>query len=71
MPPVVVDDKLVHIFPGTNREVTLEEVKNEIRKSLKRFRELESAPDSGPPDSGKTPIDVREFLDNLKSEPPK
>jgi hypothetical protein len=66
MPPVVVDDKLVHIFPGTNREVTLEEVKNEIRNSLERSRKVESAPRSGMP-----PIDVREFLNNLKSEPSK
>ncbi len=32
MPPVEVDGKTVHIFPGENREVTLEEVQMCIRK---------------------------------------
>lgn len=32
MPPVVVDGHKVHVFPGTNREATLEQVQNEIRR---------------------------------------
>lgn len=32
MPPVEVDGRKVHIFPGSDREVTLEQVQNEIRK---------------------------------------
>jgi hypothetical protein len=35
MPPVEVDGKTFHIFPGTDREVTLEQVQNEIRKVIK------------------------------------
>jgi hypothetical protein len=34
MPPVSVDGMTVHIFPGTDREVSLEAVQNEIRKRL-------------------------------------
>lgn len=37
MPPVEVDGRTVHIFPGTDREVTLERVQDEIRKTLKRM----------------------------------
>lgn len=36
LPPVEVDGKTVHIFPGTNREATLEQVQNEIRKVLRQ-----------------------------------
>ncbi len=36
MPEVEVDGAMVAIFPGTDREVTLEQVQNEIRKSLRR-----------------------------------
>ena len=32
--PITVDGRLVHIFPGTNREATLEQVQDELRKSL-------------------------------------
>jgi len=34
LPPVSVDGHKVHIVPGENREVTLEEVQNEIRKAF-------------------------------------
>lgn len=37
MPPVDVDGQEVHIFPGTNRDITLEQVQNEIRKSFVRI----------------------------------
>jgi hypothetical protein len=37
MPPLMVDGKLVHIFPGTDREVTVDQVKNEIRKALSQI----------------------------------
>jgi len=36
MPPVNVDGHEVHIFPGEDREVTLEQVQNEIRKVWKQ-----------------------------------
>lgn len=32
LPPVEVDGRKVNIFPGDDREVTLERVQNEIRK---------------------------------------
>lgn len=32
MPPVEVDGHKVHVFPGTNREATLEQVQNEVRR---------------------------------------
>lgn len=32
LPDIDVDGHKVSIFPGTNREVTLDEVKNELRK---------------------------------------
>lgn len=32
--PVEVDGRKVSIFPGSSREVTLEQVQNEIRKAL-------------------------------------
>lgn len=32
LPPVEVDGRHIHIFPGEDREVSLEAVKNEIRK---------------------------------------
>lgn len=32
MPPVEVDGRKVSIFPGDNREVTLEQVQNELRR---------------------------------------
>jgi len=35
LPPVEVDGKKVNIFPGTDREVTLEQVQAEIRKVIK------------------------------------
>jgi hypothetical protein len=34
MPPVEVDGRRVAIYPGTDREVTLEAVQNEIRKAF-------------------------------------
>ncbi len=34
MPPVTVDGKVFHVFPGTNREATVEEVQAEIRRAL-------------------------------------
>lgn len=34
MPPVEVDGATVHIFPGTDREVTLEQVQAEIRNTI-------------------------------------
>jgi hypothetical protein len=34
LPPIMVDNHLVHVFPGTDREVTLEAVQNEVRKAL-------------------------------------
>jgi hypothetical protein len=37
MPPIEVDGATVSIFPGVDREVTLEQVKDAIRKV---FREL-------------------------------
>ncbi len=37
MPPVIVDGRKVSIFPGSNREVTLEDVQNEIRKVFKQM----------------------------------
>lgn len=37
MPAVPVDGRLVHIFPGENREVTLEAVQNEIRKVFRKM----------------------------------
>lgn len=37
LPPVEVDGHEVHIFPGDNREVTLEQVQNEIRKVWKQI----------------------------------
>ena len=40
MPEVEVDGSMVAIFPGTDREVTLEQVQNEIRKSLLSARVL-------------------------------
>ncbi len=36
MPPVNVDGHEVRIFPGEDREVTLEQVQNEIRKLIMR-----------------------------------
>lgn len=35
MPPVEVDGRKVSIFPGNDREVTLEQVQNEIRKCFR------------------------------------
>lgn len=35
MPPVEVDGRKVNIFPGSNREVTLEQVQNEVRKAMR------------------------------------
>ena len=35
MPPITVDGAVVHIFPGSDREVTLEAVQNEVRKTLR------------------------------------
>ena len=35
LPPVTVDGTTVNIFPGSNREVTLQQVQDEIRKGLK------------------------------------
>lgn len=32
MPPIEVDGATVNIFPGEDREVTLEQVKDELRK---------------------------------------
>lgn len=63
MPPVVVDGKTISIFPGTNREVTLEEVQNEIRKSLKRV--ASGKVKDQPPDSGREPVNVIEWLKKL------
>jgi len=40
LPPVQVDGATVHIFPGTDREVTLEEVQDELRKSFSRLDAL-------------------------------
>ncbi len=37
MPPVEVDGRTCHIFPGSDREVTLETVQNEIRKSFRQI----------------------------------
>lgn len=37
MPPVEVDGKTVSIFPGTDREVTLERIQAELRKCLTRL----------------------------------
>lgn len=34
MPPVEVDGAMFNIFPGTNREVTLEAVQDEVRRAL-------------------------------------
>lgn len=34
MPPIFVDGHRVNIFPGTNREVTLAEVQDEVRKII-------------------------------------
>ena len=34
LPPVDVDGVTVNIFPGADREVTLEQVKNEIQKAF-------------------------------------
>ena len=34
MPPVEVDGIITHIFPGEDREVTLEQVKDSIRRAL-------------------------------------
>lgn len=34
MPPVIVDGRKVNIFPGENREVTLEAVQAEVRKAF-------------------------------------
>lgn len=48
MPPIEVDGKTVHIFPGTDREVTLEAVQNEIRKAFSQVGGL-SDPDDCPP----------------------
>lgn len=54
MPPVEVDGRTVHIFPGTDREVTLEAVQNEIRKSIGRAKEMKDIDGDldYPPDSG-------------------
>ncbi len=37
MPPITVDGAEVRIFPGTDREVTLDAVIAEIRKSFERI----------------------------------
>tara|TARA_R110002110_G_scaffold294324_1_gene508291 strand:- start:578 stop:793 length:216 start_codon:yes stop_codon:yes gene_type:complete len=37
MPPMDVDGRTVNIFPGENREATVEDVCNEIRRSLKQL----------------------------------
>jgi len=34
LPPIHVDGTTVYIFPGTNREVSLGEVRDEIRKAF-------------------------------------
>lgn len=34
MPPIEVDGHTVNIFPGTNREVMLEDVQNELRRAF-------------------------------------
>lgn len=39
LPPVEVDGHLVRIFPGENREATLDQVKGEIRKFLAEIKE--------------------------------
>lgn len=38
MPMIEIDGRQVHVFPGSDREVTLEAVKNEIRKVFRRAR---------------------------------
>jgi len=47
MPPVRVDDAVVHIFPGTNREVLLEDVKSEIRRTLRSIDSNDAATIAG------------------------
>lgn len=47
LPPVEVDGRQVNIFPGTNREVTLEHVQNEIRKAFAHVDD-EDEPDTTP-----------------------
>lgn len=34
LPPLDVDGRRVHIFPGTDREVTVDAVRNEVRKFM-------------------------------------
>lgn len=42
MPPVEVDGKEVFIFPGEDREVTLEQVKESIRKVMRSLYDKNS-----------------------------
>jgi hypothetical protein len=57
MPPIMVDGVVVQIFPGLDREVTLEEVRTLVRKRLREanaFRQMTIMP-RPPANDEKTP----------------
>lgn len=62
MPPIDVDGHQVYIFPGSDREVTLEQVRNEVRKV---FREVDRTGGGRAPSSGRPQVSIREFVDRL------
>jgi hypothetical protein len=56
-----VDEHRVHIFPGSDREVTLEQVRNEVRKAL---REIGRHGDL-PPMSGRPKMNIGDLVSRL------
>ncbi len=61
MPLVEVDGHRVHIFPGADREVTLEAVQDEVRKVL---RDVDRHGDR-PPMSGRPKMRIDELVSRL------
>lgn len=45
--PINVDDTMVSIFPGTDREVTVEKVQAEVRKALRILGQQVEKDDDG------------------------
>lgn len=61
LPPIEVDGHEVHVFPGSDREVTVEAVRNEVRKAL---RDVDRNGDR-PPMSGRPKMRMDELASRL------